>query len=390
MDSWTDKQIKALEVGGNENMKSFFERKGIPSSLTIREKYHTEQATAYRKRIKALVEGTPVPSDDDVPKYVPSKRHSNNGARKDRGDYVGMSRSQQQSAEAAARERMRQKFKSGGLSGVGSGGYRGGRGNGSSSSSSNDWLERSSKAVHQTVGTVFQAASRQTEKLKQRDWSSDHRAVKSEVKKGVSWLSSGVSNLWKSAARAISDDSNNSNEPIHFYRHDGGIPRSSGFGKGISSDDSSFRKTGSLVQQEQRERRRSRSYSPKKNMMNNNDWDDDWGDDDDDDDVDKLKKKKNGSLNVDSKQMRTAARLPTSEYDPFGLEKDFLGEIDAVLNSQSDEDEVRSKSTTTTTTKEVPPLLPTPTKPQSKEKKSKEKPKPKTLSGDDFFSSFGV
>ena len=86
-------------------MRSFFQRKGVPSTLTIREKYHTEQATAYRKIIKSKVENTTVPSEDDIPQYVAPKKSTN----KERGDYVGMSREKQRSAEAAARERMRNK-----------------------------------------------------------------------------------------------------------------------------------------------------------------------------------------------------------------------------------------------------------------------------------------
>ena len=395
MDSWTDKQIRSLEVGGNENMRSFFQRKGVPSTLTIREKYHTEQATAYRKKIKALVDGAPEPSEDDIPQYVAPKK--NTGGNKKSGDYVGMSREKQRSAEAAARERMRNKFKNG-MRGVGS--------NGGTSQQNRfghrnpDWMETSGAALQQTLGKAFEAASRQTDKLRQRDWSRDRKAVKSEVSKGVSWLSTSVSTLWKSAARAISDD-----EPVKFYRSDGDRPRSSGFGKGISSDDSSVRKKKSaLIQQEQPERRRSRSYSPKKSLSN--DWDNDGWDDDDYDDgndngVIQKSKKKNGTTTSHSSNQQK--RLPTSEYDPFDLEKDFLGEIDAVLNDASDDDTptgrmaMRKKATTTAEMGfSRPPSLPKATSTTTSSTTSTtttttaKAAKPKTLSGDDFFSSFGV
>ena len=378
MDSWTDKQIRSLEVGGNENMRSFFQRKGVPSTLTIREKYHTEQASAYRKIIKSKVENTTVPSEDDIPQYVAPKKSTN----KERGDYVGMSREKQRSAEAAARERMRNKFKNG-MRGVGS------NGGGSSrhhhhQGNNNYWIENSGAALQQTLGMAFEAASRQTSKLRERDWSKDRHAVKSEVSKGVSWLSTGVSTLWKSAKRAISDD----NEPVRFYRDTNERPRSSGFGTGISSDDFSVvRKKTTLV--EQRERRRSRSHSPKKNASN--DWDnDDWGNDDDEFENNQVKKKNVATSSTNEQHKR----LPTSEYDPFDLEKDFLGEIDAVLNDESDDEDVPSSSSRTTEPVSLPKptsstrkttTTPTPTKP-----KTTAASKPKTVSGDDFFSSFGV
>ena len=359
-------------------MRSFFQRKGVPSTLTIREKYHTEQATAYRKIIKSKVENTTVPSEDDIPQYVAPKKSTN----KERGDYVGMSREKQRSAEAAARERMRNKFKNG-MRGVGSNGggssSQHNRGNGRGQG---DWIENSGAALQQTLGMAFEAASRQTSKLRQRDWSKDRHAVKSEVSKGVSWLSTGVSTLWKSAKRAISDD----NEPVRFYRDTNDRPRSSGFGKGISSDDSSVvRKKTTLV--EQRERRRSRSHSPKKNASN--DWDnDDWGDDDDEFEDNQVKKKIVASSSSSTNEQHS--RLPTSEFDPFDLEKDFLGEIDAVLNDESDEDVPSSSRTKNSEPVSLPKPTSTTRKTTTTTTKQKAPAKPKTVSGDDFFSCFGV
>ena len=70
MDSWTDKQIQALRVGGNKNMKAFFEQYQVPETLSIKEKYDTAQAEAYRERIVALRDGKPPPCTT-VPVYKP-------------------------------------------------------------------------------------------------------------------------------------------------------------------------------------------------------------------------------------------------------------------------------------------------------------------------------
>ena len=74
-------------------------------------------------------------------------------------------------------------------------------------------------------------------------------------------------------------------------------------------------------------------------------------DDGNDNGVIQKSKKKNGTTSHSSNQQK---RLPTSEYDPFDLEKDFLGEIDAVLNDASDDDIVSITSDTEPTVEAEP------------------------------------
>lgn len=109
MDSWTKVQICALQVGGNSAMRDFFQKYGVPQTLSIAQKYDTPQAAAYRRKIKALSKEQPAPNER-VPMY---KATDSAGS-----EYVNMSRGKQQGEEAAARERMRRKF-------GGSGGIRG-------------------------------------------------------------------------------------------------------------------------------------------------------------------------------------------------------------------------------------------------------------------------
>ena len=78
MDSWSERELKIMEVGGNANMLEFWKSQGFPSNLAIpvralpmrcrlliccvvcahaQEKYNCEAMAAYRERIKALAMG---------------------------------------------------------------------------------------------------------------------------------------------------------------------------------------------------------------------------------------------------------------------------------------------------------------------------------------------
>lgn len=49
MDSWTDKEIKAMRVGGNQNLNDFFAQHNIPKDMPIKQKYNTPAAKLYRE-----------------------------------------------------------------------------------------------------------------------------------------------------------------------------------------------------------------------------------------------------------------------------------------------------------------------------------------------------
>merc|ERR1712048_786456 len=59
MDSWTPKQIAAMEKsGGNAKLLEYFEARGINKSMKIATKYNTQQAAYYRERLSQELEGT--------------------------------------------------------------------------------------------------------------------------------------------------------------------------------------------------------------------------------------------------------------------------------------------------------------------------------------------
>ncbi|KAG1337903.1 ADP-ribosylation factor GTPase-activating protein AGD7 [Cocos nucifera] len=59
MDSWSEIQLKKMEVGGNDRLNAFLAQYGVPKGTDIVAKYNTKTAAVYRDRIQALAEGRP-------------------------------------------------------------------------------------------------------------------------------------------------------------------------------------------------------------------------------------------------------------------------------------------------------------------------------------------
>ena len=57
MDSWSEIQLKKMQVGGNQALNSFLAQYGIAKETDIVAKYNSKAAAAYRDRIQALAEG---------------------------------------------------------------------------------------------------------------------------------------------------------------------------------------------------------------------------------------------------------------------------------------------------------------------------------------------
>ena len=50
MDSWTPKQIKMMELGGNAAFRNWLDERGQDNSMSIQAKYHLPDAELYRQR----------------------------------------------------------------------------------------------------------------------------------------------------------------------------------------------------------------------------------------------------------------------------------------------------------------------------------------------------
>ena len=48
MDSWSDAEIKAMKVGGNQRLLDFFEKHNISQHASVSVKYKTSTAELYR------------------------------------------------------------------------------------------------------------------------------------------------------------------------------------------------------------------------------------------------------------------------------------------------------------------------------------------------------
>lgn len=51
MDSWTEKEIKAMKVGGNKALCDFFSKHGMSSKTSIKKKYNSSAAALYREML---------------------------------------------------------------------------------------------------------------------------------------------------------------------------------------------------------------------------------------------------------------------------------------------------------------------------------------------------
>jgi len=161
MDSWTEKQLAIMRLGGNDKLNASLKSKGIGKRTPIKQKYENDHAQLYKEKLKARAEGRPEPTSLPPPKNksAPSSMNRPMGGMGSNGmgsrsmggmgsmgsqDPNGMERlageseqqyvARQTRLRDEARARMKSKFGGSGMGGVGSnpnynpngGGYGGG------------------------------------------------------------------------------------------------------------------------------------------------------------------------------------------------------------------------------------------------------------------------
>jgi len=120
MDSWTPKQIAAMEKsGGNKSLIDFLASRGIEKNWPIAAKYNTKQAAYYRDRLSRWLDGKTEPPPDPG-RYDPVSGGDAQGAEPLPGETPEAYNARQARLREAAKERLRQKFGGGGMGGVGS------------------------------------------------------------------------------------------------------------------------------------------------------------------------------------------------------------------------------------------------------------------------------
>lgn len=85
MDSWSQEQLKKMQMGGNGRLNSFLKQYGIDKDMDIKEKYNSKAAEIFREMLKADVDGRPYspppPSAVPPPSTTGASAGSNYSAR---------------------------------------------------------------------------------------------------------------------------------------------------------------------------------------------------------------------------------------------------------------------------------------------------------------------
>ena len=272
MDSWTEKQIQTLKVGGNKKMKDFFEKYQVPKTLTITQKYKTVQAEAYRERILALRDGKPAPSAT-TPIYKPPSPRAD-----------GLSE------EEAARRRMRARF--GPQSGMGS------RQSTPRQTSGTDWGKLRAGFSSAWASAATTTGKWTTDlKAKTGQWAADVKTklddsklnekvttenAAASLKSGWSWLSKGATSAWNRASEGIKSVNQTDNEPFKLYRTEKDMREEAGAPKLYRDEASPKKNAKSDVRSSKSKRKAPVNKKTKSSSGNNQAWGDDWGGDWDD------------------------------------------------------------------------------------------------------------
>eukprot|EP01103_Thecamoeba_quadrilineata_P019909 TRINITY_DN8290_c0_g1_i1.p1 TRINITY_DN8290_c0_g1~~TRINITY_DN8290_c0_g1_i1.p1 ORF type:complete len:453 (-),score=98.62 TRINITY_DN8290_c0_g1_i1:111-1469(-) len=74
IDSWSEKQLSTMKVGGNGQFKSYLQENNISDSLSIKEKYNLRSVQIYKEKIKVISEGREWTGP--APELTPPVRHS--------------------------------------------------------------------------------------------------------------------------------------------------------------------------------------------------------------------------------------------------------------------------------------------------------------------------
>lgn len=119
MDSWTERQIEAMQTsGGNASFTEYMQSRNIPKEWPIGKKYASKQAAYYRERLERRLNGKTEPPPDPGC-WDPVSGGDALGAEPLPGETAEQYNARQARLRDATRERMAQKFGNGGIGGGG-------------------------------------------------------------------------------------------------------------------------------------------------------------------------------------------------------------------------------------------------------------------------------
>lgn len=100
LDEWTQRQIDAMRLGGNDNARKFFRKNGVDMHIKIDKKYTTKAAQLYRQELEKLVEA------EAAKRGEATKSAQDPSATTAASLLENLSLAEQQQTEAAAKERL--------------------------------------------------------------------------------------------------------------------------------------------------------------------------------------------------------------------------------------------------------------------------------------------
>lgn len=221
MDSWTEKQIKIMQQGGNDKFNSFLKQYKVEKSTPIPKKYSSPPASLFKDRLLAEVEGRPLPTELPKENFASAHGSSEPLDGESEADYVARQRLLQEEA----RERMRQKFgsssglKSGGsMQGIGSDSRQGGSSGGVNVNEVTAQLADASQKALSFMSTSFSVLSEHVTKTVATDPKAQSTgeakaapiiapetidAYKQHIATGWSALSTQAVGLWAKATEVV-------------------------------------------------------------------------------------------------------------------------------------------------------------------------------------------
>lgn len=372
MDSWTERQIAAMEKsGGNAKLVEYLQSRGIDKTMKIATKYNTKQAAYYRERLTRWLDGKTEPPPDPG-RYDPVTGDSEaQGAEPLPGETTDEYNARQARLREAARERMRQKFGNGGMMGgvgpggsisggaplgdepSGIGGLVGGAVSGMGSFLKNNVLEN--EGLRSTVGGAVTSLGGVADGIRRSvtdgsllDTLKSNGEDDNVMKKGIGLVSGAVGAVWDKAPSLRNTSSSDSRLTAQLGRNDLDDFWNQHFGDGRSREGSD--------KETPKEPNRG-PQSKKENLFNDDDWGD-WHDE---------------AAKEDAK--------PPPEPTQEDLER-----MKRELGMKLEEPAAPAPPATVSPTKPVkPPVMET-----SKAFEPVKKSPAKLASADDFFDEFGV
>ena len=69
LDSWSEDEVQCMAQGGNAALKEVMLEAGMPTDISIRDKYRTTTLAAYAARLRAMATGQELPAGP-IPLYA--------------------------------------------------------------------------------------------------------------------------------------------------------------------------------------------------------------------------------------------------------------------------------------------------------------------------------